>query len=159
MIVNSDLKRGLLHEAGHTVAYYLLQHQSGGIAARKEGLKFCNLVAPNSPEMGDAAGSAAELLFLMDYDSSAAGSDRKNLALSEAEFDELVKRTVPLLSPHKRKIRRIHSLLLDSIRWRESLDDFPPIVGPVGGMQPPQDGNTYSLILSLEDISGAMAEK
>lgn len=159
MVIDSDLRRALLHEAGHAVAYYLLQHQSAGIAALKEGLVFCNFVAPNSPPKGAAAGSAAEVLILGDYDASGAGRDQKDLAISEAEYRDLVKRAASLLSPYKRQIRRIQSRLLDSIRWRETLDDFPPIVGPVGGMQPPQDGNTYSLIMSFEEISEAMTQK
>jgi len=158
MIINTDLKSASVHEAGHAVAYYLLQHKSAGIAARKEGLVFCNLVAPSSPPMGDAAGSAAELLILGDYDKSGARKDRTNLGLSEAEYNELVKSTISFLSPYKRKIKRIHSLLLERVRRRESLDDFPPIEGPVGGMNPPDDGYTYCLILSIEEISAAVSQ-
>jgi hypothetical protein len=156
MIINDDLRRALLHEAGHAVGYYLLQHQSAGIAAIKEGLKFCNIVAPNSPQMGDAAGSAAEVLFLGEYDKSSTGPDRQTAGVSEEGYEGLVKAAVSLLSPHKRKIRRLNSILLERVRWRESLDDFPPIIGPVGGMQLPQDGNTYSLILPFDEISAAM---
>jgi len=158
MIVNEDLKRALLHEAGHAVAYFLLNHQSAGIAVRKEGLKFCNIVASGSPPMGDAAGSAAEVLFLKNYDNSATSADRQPLSLSEEQFDELVKQTVPFLSPHKRKIRRIASLLIDLVRWRQSLDDFPEIIGPIGGIQLPQEG-TYSSILSIDEIAAAMSEQ
>jgi hypothetical protein len=159
MVIDSDLKRALLHEAGHAVAYYLLQHKSAGIAVLREDIVFCNIAANNSPQSAVAAGSAAEVLVLGDYDASGAGRDRKDLAISEVEYGELVKCAVSLLSPYKRQIRRIQSRLLDSIRWRETLDDFPPIIGPVGGMQPPQDGNTYSLIMSFEEISAAMTQQ
>jgi len=159
MVIDSDLRRALLHEAGHAVAYYLLQHRSAGIAALKEDLVFCNIVGPHSPERAVAAGSAAEVLILGDYDASGAGRDQKDLAISEAEYGELVKSSVSLLSPYKHQMRRIQSRLLDSIRWRETLDDFPSIVGPVGGLQPPQDGNTYSLIMSFEEISAAMTQQ
>jgi len=159
MVIDSELRRALLHEAGHAVGYYLLQHQIAGIAALREDVVFCNIVAPHSPQKAVAAGSAAEVLILGEYDASGAGRDQKDLNISEAEYGELVKCAVSLLSPYKRQIRRIQSRLLDSIRWRETLDDFPPIVGPVGGMQPPQDGNTYSLIMSFEEISAAMTQR
>ena len=159
MMIDEDLKRALLHEAGHAVAYYLLQHESAGIAVLREDMVFCNIVVANSPQEAVAAGSAAELLLLGEYDKAGAGRDQKDLAISETRFDELVKRTVPLLSPHKRKIQRIQSHLLSSIRPRESLEDFPPINWTVAGMQPPQDGNTYSLIMSAVEISKAMGQE
>jgi hypothetical protein len=159
MVIDNDLKRALLHEAGHAVAYYLLQHQNAGIAVLREDMVFCNIVVTNSPAEAVAAGSAAELLVLGEYDKSGAGRDQKDLDISETDFHELVKRTVPLLSPHKRKIRRIQSHLLSSIRPRESVEDFPPINWTVVGMQPPQDGNTYSLIMSAAEISQAMRQE
>jgi len=158
MEIDDDLKRALLHEAGHAVAYYLLQHQSAGIAALKPDLVFCNLVAPNPPPKGGAAGSAAEVLILGNYDASGAGRDRDDLSISEAEYGELVEDVVPMLAPYKRQMRRIQSFLLDSIRWRETLDDFPLIVGPVGGLQPPKDGSAC-LIMSFDEISAAITNK
>jgi hypothetical protein len=159
MVIDGDLKRALLHEAGHAVAYYLLQHRTGGIAVLKKDLVFCNIAAPDSPQEAVAAGSAAELLILGGYDRSGAGADQKDLAISETDYDGLVRTTVPLLSPHKRKIRRIQSHLLRCIRWRQSLDDFPPIDWAAVEMQPPKDGNTYSLIMSVEEISEAMTQE
>jgi hypothetical protein len=159
MIIDDALKCASLHEAGHAVAYYLLQHQSGGIAARKEGLIFCNLVAPDSPPMGDAAGSAAELLILGKYDESGARKDQTNLGLSPSQYTDLVNYTMAFLSPYKRNIKRIHSKLIESVRWRTSLDDFPDIVRPVGGMNPPDDGYTYSLIIPIEEIAAAVTQE
>jgi len=158
MMIDSDLRRALLHEAGHAVAYYLLQHRTGGIAVLREDMVFCNIAAPDSPQKAVAAGSAAELIIFGEYDRSGAGADQRDLAISETDYDELVRGTVPLLSPHKRKIRRIQSHLLGCVRWRESLDDFPPINWAAVGLQPPKDGKTYSLIMSVDKISEAMTQ-
>lgn len=157
MLIDDDLRRALLHEAGHAVAYHILGHQSGGIAVCREGVFFLNLVASNSPKIGDAAGSAAEVLLLGKYDPSGARADQTGLALSDGEYNQLVERSVSFLSPHKRVLRRIQSLLLSRLRPVQSLDDLPAITGATGGMQLPQDGRSYSLILSPEEISNAVA--
>lgn len=159
MLIDSELRRAFLHGAGHAVAYYLLQHQSAGIAVLREDMVFCNIAVANPPQEAVAAGSAAELLILGAYDKSGASRDQKDLGISETAYDELVTCTVPLLSPHKRKIRRIQSRLVSSIRPRGSIEDFPPINWTHVGMQPPQDGNIYSLIVSAAEISEAMTKE
>jgi len=159
MIIDNDLKRALLHEAGHAVAYYSLRHQSAGIAALREDMIFCNIVASDSPPIGVAAGSAAEVLILGNYDGSGSRADQKNLSASDAEYAELVTSAVSLISPYKRQMRRIQSRLQDSIRWRETLDDFPLIDWASIGLRPPQDGHTYSLIMPFEEIAEAMSQR
>lgn len=43
--------------------------------------------------------------------------------MSAADYDALQK-AVGLLTPHKRKIRRIYSLVILEISWREKIEDF-----------------------------------
>jgi hypothetical protein len=155
MLIDDGLKRAVLHEAGHAVAYCLLKHQSAGIAAVLEGLKFCNLVAPDSPPVGDAAGSAAEKLILGDYDESGARQDKKGM--SDADYDALVQQAFESLTPHKRKIRRIASLVISKIIWREKIEDFPPFDESEIGMKLPE-GNTFSLIMPFAEIQQAVDE-
>jgi len=155
MLIDDVLKRAVLHEAGHAVAYCLLKHQSAGIAAVLEGLKFCNLVAPDSPPVGDAAGSAAEKLMLGEYVESGARQDKKGM--SDADYDVFVQQAVGLLTPHKRKIRRICSVVISEIKWREKIEDFPPLDESKIGMKLPK-GNTFSLIMPFAEIQQAVDE-
>jgi hypothetical protein len=155
MLIDDGLKRAVLHEAGHAVAYCLLKHQSAGIAAVLEGLKFCNLVAPDSPPVGDAAGSAAEKLILGGYDESGARQDKKGM--SDADYHALVQQAFESLTPHKRKIRRIASLVISRIIWREKIEDFPPLDESEIGMKLPE-GNTFSLIMPFAEIQQAVDE-
>jgi hypothetical protein len=155
MLIDDDLKRAVWHESGHAVAYCLLKHQIAGIAAVLEGLKLCNLVAPDAPQVGDAADSAAEKLMLGDYDESGARQDKKGM--SDADYEALVQQAVELLTPHKRKIRRIYSLVISKISWREKIEDFPPLSASEAGMNLPE-GNTFSLIMPFAEIQQAVEQ-
>lgn len=156
MLIDDDVKHALIHEAGHATAYSLLQHQYAGIAVLREVLKFCNLVAPNGPVDGEAAGSAAEVLFFKHYDNSAARADRTGLGMTEEEYRKQVDLTVAFLSPHKKQIYKIYKQLLDKVLWRESLEDFPILAGPVGGMNLPS-GNTFSMLITADEVATALA--
>jgi hypothetical protein len=153
MLIDDDLKRAVWHEAGHAVACCLLEHQSAGIAAVLEGLKFYNLVAPDSPEVGDAAGSAAEQLHARQLrrERRAAGQE----GMSDADYDALVQKAVELLGPHKRKIRRIYSLMISKIIWREEIADFPRLDENQIGMRLPA-GHAFSLIIPFTEFRQAV---
>jgi hypothetical protein len=156
MQISDDVKHALIHEAGHAAAYHLLQHQNAGIAVLREGLKFCNIVAPSGPTHGEAGGSAAELLFFKDYDNDAARADKLGLGMTDAEYREQVNLTKAFLSPCKNHISKIYAELLSEVSWRNSLDDFPILAGPVGGMNLPP-GGTFSMLMTADEIAAVMA--
>jgi len=158
MLIDDDVKHALIHEAGHATAYSVLQHQSAGIAVLREVLKFCNLVAPDGPVNGEAAGSAAEVLFFEHYDLDAATAHRVGLGMTEEEYRKQVDLTVVFLSPYKKQIYEIYKQLLGEIIWRETLADFPILTGPVGGMNLPT-GGTFTMLMTPDEIATVIANK
>ncbi|MBZ5526013.1 MAG: M50 family metallopeptidase [Acidobacteriia bacterium] len=148
-----------VHESGHALMALIQGVLCHGIAFEKhpDGGMFCALLRHAAPEQRCkkdylilAAGVAAEKLVYPGRDSEGAGADLRDFNSSSAPaFDEAVREAYEILLGHKRKLKRLASMLKSKAR----AVDFDLDRLPEAGM----DGSKfrYLILLSKEELENA----
>lgn len=149
-----------VHESGHALMAVLCEIPCHGICFERggEGGKFCSVIPPTSPDQRSkkdflvlAAGVAAEKLIYHNQESEGANADKADFDSSNApSFDATVDEAYEILSGHKRKLKRLVSML----RGKTRNVDFDLSRLPEVGM----DGTDtrYLVLLGKEELETAV---
>jgi hypothetical protein len=115
-----------VHESGHALMAVLCEIPCHGICFERgnEGGKFCSVIPTTSPEQRSkkdylvlAAGVAAEKLIYHNQESEGANADKADFHSPDApSFDATVDEAYEILSAHKRKLKRLVSMLKGKAR-------------------------------------------